>query len=258
MFRAAIAGSDDDGPCTAIGHTRHPERGGAPLAGERKLRHTARISTTPSRAGRFTPGAVVVPAVAGGVRAAQILMGAAAPQRDCDRRGGALPPQPRGAEGRAQGRLPIRRPCSARWERRRASRAALGLDRKQNRFDALGIAGSMASGIIEYLAERRLDQSACTPAGAAQSGLAAPALIGARRGVFPVRAPCFEGTHGLFHGFAHNGGRKTTTRCSAILGRAWVNRDARLQALSVRDDDASLHRLRAAAGGARREGRGRA
>ena len=56
--------------------------------------------------------------------------------------------------------------------------AALGLDRRQM-VDALGIAGSMAGGIIEYLAEgawtKRLH-----PGWAAQSGLRA-ALLGARR-----------------------------------------------------------------------------
>jgi 2-methylcitrate dehydratase PrpD len=76
--------------------------------------------------------------------------------------------------------------------------AALGLDARQL-VDALGNAGSMASGIIEYLAEgawtKRLH-----PGWAAQSGLRA-ALIG--RAGFVGPRTVFEGTHGLFNGFAH-------------------------------------------------------
>jgi 2-methylcitrate dehydratase PrpD len=75
---------------------------------------------------------------------------------------------------------------------------ALGLDAKQI-VDALGIAGSMAGGIIEYLAEgawtKRLHAG-----WAAQSGIRAALL--ARSGFLGPRT-VFEGTHGLFHGFAH-------------------------------------------------------
>src|SRR5436190_2450586 len=76
--------------------------------------------------------------------------------------------------------------------------AALGLDRKQA-VDALGTAGSMAGGIIEYLAEgawtKRLHAG-----WAAQSGLRAALL--AQAGFVGPRT-VFEGVHGLFHGFAH-------------------------------------------------------
>src|SRR2546425_12379175 len=76
--------------------------------------------------------------------------------------------------------------------------AALGLDRRQT-VDALGIAGSMAGGIIEYLAEgawtKRLHAG-----WAAQSGIRAALL--ARAG-FVGPGTVFEGVHGLFHGFAH-------------------------------------------------------
>jgi 2-methylcitrate dehydratase PrpD len=65
--------------------------------------------------------------------------------------------------------------------------------------NALGIAGSMASGIIEYLAEgtwtKRLH-----PGWAAQSGIRAADL--ARNGFIGPRT-VFEGTHGLYHGFAN-------------------------------------------------------
>ena len=82
--------------------------------------------------------------------------------------------------------------------------------------DALGIAGSLASGIIEYLAEgawtKRLH-----PGWAAQSGIRAALLA---RGGFLGPRTVFEGVHGLFHGFAH-----TTQGDYAALddfGTRWV------------------------------------
>jgi 2-methylcitrate dehydratase PrpD len=76
--------------------------------------------------------------------------------------------------------------------------AALGLNARQI-VDALGIAGSMAGGIIEYLAEgvwtKRLHAG-----WAAQSGIRAALM--ARQGFVGPRT-VFEGVHGLFHGFAH-------------------------------------------------------
>jgi 2-methylcitrate dehydratase PrpD len=94
--------------------------------------------------------------------------------------------------------------------------AALGLEAREI-VDALGIAGSMAGGIIEYLAEgawtKRLHAG-----WAAQSGLRAALL--ARSGFVGPRT-VFEGTHGLFHGFAH-----TTQGDYAALtsdfGKRWV------------------------------------
>jgi 2-methylcitrate dehydratase PrpD len=75
--------------------------------------------------------------------------------------------------------------------------ASLNLS-KQDFVYALGIAGSMAGGIIEYLAEgawtKRLH-----PGWAAQSGIRAADL--ARQGFVGPRT-VFEGTHGLYHGFA--------------------------------------------------------
>jgi 2-methylcitrate dehydratase PrpD len=94
--------------------------------------------------------------------------------------------------------------------------AALGLNAKQI-VDALGIAGSMAGGIIEYLAEgawtKRLHAG-----WAAQSGIRAALL--AREGFVGPRT-VFEGVHGLFHGFAHtaNGDYDALT---GDFGRRWV------------------------------------
>src|SRR5262249_35679388 len=77
--------------------------------------------------------------------------------------------------------------------------AALGHNRQQT-VDALGHAGSFASGIIEYLAEgastKRLH-----PGWAAQAGLQAARI--AAQGVLGPRT-VFEGTHGLYNGFARS------------------------------------------------------
>jgi len=77
--------------------------------------------------------------------------------------------------------------------------AATALRFSKHQFvSALGIAGSMASGIIEYLAEGAWTKR-MHPGWAAQSGIRAADL--ARAGFVGPRA-VFEGTHGLFHGFA--------------------------------------------------------
>ena len=93
--------------------------------------------------------------------------------------------------------------------------ATLGLNRKQT-VDALGTAGSMAGGIIEYLAEgawtKRLHAG-----WAARIGLHA-ARIG-QQGFLGPRT-VFEGTHGLFNGFARSadGDYAALTR---DFGREW-------------------------------------
>jgi 2-methylcitrate dehydratase PrpD len=75
--------------------------------------------------------------------------------------------------------------------------ATLGLDARQL-ANALGIAGSMASGIIEYLADGSWTKR-MHPGWAAQSGLRAALLA---RGGFIGPRTVFEGVHGLFNGFA--------------------------------------------------------
>ena len=82
--------------------------------------------------------------------------------------------------------------------RRRRRRRGTATERAQT-VDALGIAGSMAGGIIEYLAEGAWTKR-MHPGWAAQSGLRA-AYLG--RGGFSGPRTVFEGVHGLFNGFAH-------------------------------------------------------
>ncbi|WP_144184495.1 MmgE/PrpD family protein [Elioraea rosea] len=83
--------------------------------------------------------------------------------------------------------------------------------------DALGIAGSFASGVIEYLADGSWTKRV-HPGWAAQAGVRAALLA---RGGFIGPASVFEGKHGLFNGFA----RATEGDWDALLGgfgERWV------------------------------------
>ena len=94
--------------------------------------------------------------------------------------------------------------------------ATLGLDRKQT-VDALGIAGSMASGIIEYLAEgawtKRLHAGWAARIGVHAARIGQHGFLGPRT--------VLEGTHGLFNGFARSaqGDYAVLTR---DFGREWL------------------------------------
>jgi 2-methylcitrate dehydratase PrpD len=94
--------------------------------------------------------------------------------------------------------------------------AALALSPRQL-VDALGNAGSMAGGIIEYLAEgawtKRLHAG-----WAAQAGIRA-ALLG-RAGFLGPRT-VFEGAHGFFHAFAHTAGGDYAALTDGF-GTQWV------------------------------------
>ena len=80
-----------------------------------------------------------------------------------------------------------------------AAAKAMGLDRRQT-VDALGIAGSMAGGIIEYLAEGAWTKR-MHPGWAAKAGITAARL--GQTGFLGPRT-VLEGAHGLFHGFARS------------------------------------------------------
>jgi 2-methylcitrate dehydratase PrpD len=191
---SALSGWDDDGPCTAIGHTRTLSATGAAFVNGTAA-HGEDFDDT-FEGGPVHAGAVVVPAVLAACerhnpdgRMAQIGI-AVGSEVLCRlslvvpkavHKAGFHPTAVFGAMGAAAG-----------------VGAALGLNAKQI-VDALGIAGSMAGGIIEYLAEgawtKRLHAG-----WAAQSGIRAALL--ARSGFVGPRT-VFEGVHGLFHGFAH-------------------------------------------------------
>ena len=191
---ATLAGLDDDGPCTAIGHGRTLSSAGAALVNGTAA-HGEDFDDT-FEGGPVHAGAVIVPAVLAacerhGRGGPDALVGIAV---GCEvmcrlstvvpkavHKAGFHPTAIFGAMGAAAG-----------------VGAALGLSEKQI-VDALGIAGSMASGIIEYLAEGTWTKR-MHPGWAAQSGLRA--ALFARAGFLGPRT-VFEGVHGLFHGFAH-------------------------------------------------------
>ncbi len=192
--KAALAGLDDDGPCTAIGHTRTLSAAGAAFVNGTAA-HGEDFDDT-FEGGPVHAGAVVVPAVLAACErhrpdGASALLGIAVGTEVMCRlstvvpkavhKAGFHPTAIFGVMGAAAG-----------------VGAALGLNAKQT-VDAFGIAGSMASGIIEYLAEGTWTKR-MHPGWAAQSGIRAALLA---RGGFSGPRTVFEGVHGLFHGFAH-------------------------------------------------------
>ena len=191
---SALAGWDDEGVCTVIGHKRTLTAAGAAFVNGTAA-HGEDFDDT-FEGGPVHAGAVIVPAVLGACErhkadGQMALIGIAVGTEVLCRlslvvpkavhRAGFHPTAIFGTMGAAAG-----------------VSAALGLNARQI-VDALGIAGSMAGGIIEYLAEgawtKRLHAG-----WAAQSGLRAALL--AQAGFVGPRT-VFEGVHGLFHGFAH-------------------------------------------------------
>jgi 2-methylcitrate dehydratase PrpD len=191
---SALAGWDDDGPCTVIGHGRTLNAAGAAFVNGTAA-HGEDFDDT-FEGGPVHAGAVIVPAVLAACErhnpdGRMALIGIAIGTEVLCRlslvvpkavhKAGFHPTAIFGAMGAAAG-----------------VGAALGLNARQI-VDALGIAGSMAGGIIEYLAEgawtKRLHAG-----WAAQSGMRAALL--AQQGFVGPRT-VFEGVHGLFQGFAH-------------------------------------------------------
>ena len=210
--QAVLAACDDDGPCTAIGHSRRLGAAGAALVNGTAA-HGEDFDDT-FEGGPVHAGAVIVPAVLAACERHRpegdaALIGIAAGVETLCRlalvtpglvhKAGFHPTAVFGALAAAAGVA-----------------AALGVGRR-GIVDALGIAGSMAGGIIEYLAEGAWTKR--MHAGwAAQSGLRAALM--AHHGFVGPRT-VFEGTHGLFHGFAHT----TKGEYDALLdgfGTRWV------------------------------------
>ncbi len=192
--KSTLEGCDDDGPCTAIGHRRTHSAACAALVNGTAI-HGEDFDDT-FEGGPVHTGAVVVPAVLAACERQNrdgraVLVGIAAGIETMCRlslvaptlthKAGFHPTAVFGAMGATAG-----------------VGAALKLTPRQM-VDALGTVGSMAGGIIEYLAEgawtKRLHAG-----WAAQSGMRA-ALLG--RAGFSGPRTVFEGVHGFFHGFAH-------------------------------------------------------
>ena len=179
---SALAGWDEDGPCTAIGHKRALSAAGAAF-GNGTAAHGEDFDDT-FEGGPVHAGAVIVPAVLaigeryrlGGKAALEGIavgieimcrLGLVAPKMV--HKAGFHPTAVFGAMGAAA-----------------AVGKALGLNQKQI-VDAFGVVGSMASGIIEYLAEgtwtKRMHAGWAGAVGHARGAVRA-------RGLFRARAPC--------------------------------------------------------------------
>ena len=211
-IKAVLAACDDDGPCTAIGHTRPLSAAAAALVNGTAM-HGEDFDDT-FEGGPVHAGAVIVPAVLAACERhkrdgkAALLGIAVGVETMCrlslvaptlTHKAGFHPTAVFGTIGAAAG-----------------VGAALGLSSRQL-VDALGNAGSMSGGIIEYLAEgawtKRLHAG-----WAAQAGMRA-ALLG--RGGFVGPRTVLEGSHGFFYAFA----RTTNGDFAAVtdnFGARWV------------------------------------
>ena len=194
-MRALLSAVDVGGPCTAIGHTATFSATDAALINGTAV-HGEDFDDT-FEGGPIHSSAVIIPAVLaacerfgrdGAAALAGIVTGVEAACRlsmvvpKAVHRSGFHPTSVLGTPAAAL-----------------AVAVALGLDRKQA-VDALGHSGSLASGIIEYLAEGAWTKR-IHPGWAAQAGLQA-ARMGAQ-GFFGPRT-VFEGVHGVFNGFARS------------------------------------------------------
>ena len=215
FMRATVQASDDPGECTVIGHGQPRNVAMAALCNGTAA-HGEDYDDT-FEGGPAHAGAVVVPALlataerhglAGADLGRGLAVGAEVICRMClvapklVHQAGFHPTAVFGAIGAAAG-----------------VGAALRLDAKQL-VDAMGIAGSMASGIIEYLAEGAWTKR-MHPGWAAQAGYRAARL--AQAGFLGPRT-LFEGQHGFFHAFA----RTHEGRFDAMLeglGARWLAAD---------------------------------
>jgi 2-methylcitrate dehydratase PrpD len=210
--RAALDGWEASGGCTAIGHARALDSAGAAFVNGTAA-HGEDFDDT-FEGGPIHAGAVILPAVLA-LAERQRLSGKDA------LRGIAV-----GLELACRASLVAPKmihkagfhPTAVLGAMGAAAAAAVALNlSKTELVNALGIAGSMAAGIIEYLAEGTWTKR-MHPGWAAQSGIRAADL--ARSGFIGPRT-VFEGEHGLYHGFA----RTTNGQWDKLLdgfGKRWV------------------------------------
>lgn len=187
------AGWDSAGPCTALGHTTRLDAAGAALANGVAI-HGEDFDDTlegaPIRVGAMTIPAALAAAERFNLPGERAALGIIAGLETVCRLNHIAP----GAIHRA-GFHPVG--VIGALGAAAAAGKTLGLTPAQQAA-AFGIAGSMASGILEYLSEgawtKRLH-----PGWAAQSGVRAALL--ARTGFFAPRT-VLDGPHGFFHAFA--------------------------------------------------------
>ena len=213
--RAALRATGEPGACTLIGHASGVDLTTAALCNGIAA-HGEDFDDT-FEGGPVHAGAVIVPAVlataeqhalTGGDVARAIAVGCEVMCRLClvaptrVHKAGFHPTGVFGALGAAT-----------------AVASALSLDRAQW-VNALGIAGSMASGIIEYLAEGASTKR-MHPGWAAQAGYRAARL--AKAGFGGPRT-LFEGEHGFFHAFANSDDCDFVAMLEGA-GKRWIGAD---------------------------------
>ena len=194
-MRSVVAACDPGGPCTAIGHAATYDPGSAAMINGTAA-HGEDFDDT-FEGGPVHSSVVVIPAVLAacerfGRDGRAALSGIVAGVEALCRLSMVIPKaihkagfHPTGVLGAIAGTLAVAK--------------AMGLDRRQT-VDALGNAGSLASGIIEYLAEgawtKRLHPGWSAKAGITAARLGQEGFLGPRT--------VLEGVHGLFHGFARS------------------------------------------------------
>ena len=211
-LRATLAACDSDGACTAIGQARGLDRAGAALVNGTAIHgedYDDTFEGTPVHSGAAIAPAVLAAcegyrlgggdALRGMAVGTELMCRLALVAPTAVHRAGFHPTGVIGALGAAAGVA-----------------AALRLDATAM-TSAIGIAGSFASGIIEYLAEgtwtKRLH-----PGWAAQAGLRAARL--AQEGFLGPRT-VIEGAHGFFTGFAAEGAARDYGQVTGRLGALW-------------------------------------
>ena len=211
-LRATLAACDSDGACTAIGQARGLDPAGAALVNGTAIHgedYDDTFEGTPVHCGATIAPAVLAAcegyrlgggdALRGMAVGTELMCRLALVAPTAVHRAGFHPTGVIGALGAAAGVA-----------------AALELD-ATGMTSAIGIAGSFASGIIEYLAEgtwtKRLH-----PGWAAQAGLRAARL--AQEGFLGPRT-VIEGTHGFFKGFAAEGIARDYGQVTERLGESW-------------------------------------
>ena len=210
--RAVLSGWDGRGNCTAFGHA-----GGFDMAGAALINGTAAHGEDYDDTFEGSPvhtSAAVIPAVLaaaehhgadgqavlrGIVAGAELMCRMAIVAPTAQHRAGFHPTAVAGAMGAAAGVA-----------------VTLGMTAREI-TDALGIAGSFASGIIEYLAEGTWTKR-IHPGWAAQSGIRAALLA---RGGFRGPRTVFEGEHGFFFAFGVSSITPDFTRLTEGLGTHW-------------------------------------
>jgi len=209
--KAVIAGVDAGGPCTAIGHQQTFSAEAAALINGTAT-HGEDFDDTfeggPVHSSTVIGPAVLAAAERFGCAGPDVLAGFVAGVETLCRLSMVIPKaihksgfHPTAVLGAMGATLAVSR--------------AMKLNKKQT-VDALGIAGSMASGIIEYLAEgawtKRLHAGWSAQVGIQAARLGQQGFLGPRT--------VFEGTHGLYYAFARSAeGHYDVLTCD--FGKDW-------------------------------------